>query len=192
MSTEKAEFSSHGGIDFEAIPGNVHLVDIEKNKNKEDGKIVLVPTPSDDPDDPLNWELKRKLLALSCCLVYTLGVGVPSAAIYSVLNDVSLKTGISLSQLNNATGYLFLFYGIGCFAFQPLALQYGKRPVYCFLCLQQPWSVFGLHTQRLRVNGLGLRWFKGSLDQLLNLCPKLQLVTCFLSTRDPLVWLLMV
>ena len=135
MSTEKAEFSSHGGIDFEAIPGNVHLVDIEKNKNKEDGKIVLVPTPSDDPDDPLNWELKRKLLALSCCLVYTLGVGVPSAAIYSVLNDVSLKTGISLSQLNNATGYLFLFYGIGCFAFQPLALQYGKRPVYVFSML---------------------------------------------------------
>ncbi|QEU60844.1 hypothetical protein KDRO_D05390 [Kluyveromyces lactis] len=133
MSNEK-EFDSHGGIDFEAVPGNVHLVD-GHDKSDKNAKIVLVPTPSDDPDDPLNWEMKRKLLALSCSLVYTLGVGVPTAAIYSVLNDVSIQTGISLSQLNNATGYLFLFLGIGCFVFQPLALQYGKRPVYVFTML---------------------------------------------------------
>ncbi|CDO93832.1 unnamed protein product [Kluyveromyces dobzhanskii CBS 2104] len=133
MSQEKGA-GSHGGIDFEAIPGNVHLVDVNK-QHTEDSKVVLVPTPSDDPDDPLNWAPRRKFLALTCALVYTMGVGIPTAAIYSVLNDVSRQTDISLSQLNNATGYLFLFLGIGCFVFQPLALQYGKRPVYVLTML---------------------------------------------------------
>lgn len=133
MMSEKT-WDDHGEIDYNAIPGNVHLVDI-KNEGEKDGKIVLVPTPSDDPDDPLNWEPKRKYLALFCVVVYTMGVGVPSAAIYSVLNAISEQTDISLSELNNATGYLFLFFGIGCFVFQPLALQYGKRPIYIFSML---------------------------------------------------------
>lgn len=140
------EAASHSHIDYEAIPGNVHLVDFDKEKEKN-AKIVLVPTPSDDPEDPLNWEPRRKFLALFCAAVYTLGVGVPSAAIYSVLTDVSVQTGISISQLNNATGYLFLFFGIGCFVFQPLALQYGKRPVYvismlatALICVWPPYT----------------------------------------------------
>ena len=31
--------------------------------------------------------------------------------------------------------YMFLFFGLGCLVWQPLALQYGKRPVYLFTIL---------------------------------------------------------
>lgn len=121
-------------IDYNAVPGNSHLVDLTSD-GSNDRKIVLIPTPSDDPDDPLNWSKPRKWLAVCCVLIYTLGVGVPTAAIYSVLTDVQAKTSITLSELNNGTGYMFLFLGLGCLVFQPLALQYGKRPVYLFSML---------------------------------------------------------
>lgn len=60
----------HGEIDNEAIPGTVHLVDLDHNmatKHAEDIKdVVLVPTPSSDPDDPLNWSPRRKALSTAC------------------------------------------------------------------------------------------------------------------------------
>lgn len=121
------------GIDYEAIPGNSHLVNIGNEKSEK--QIVLIPTPSDDPNDPLNWTRRRKWLAVACVLIYTLGVGVPSAAIYSVLTDIQEHTDITLTELNNGTGYMFLFFGLGCLVFQPLALQFGKRPVYLFSML---------------------------------------------------------
>jgi MFS family permease len=62
--------------------------------------------------------------------MYTLMVGIASAAIYSVLEPISDATGLTLGDLNAGTGYMFLFFGWGCLVWQPLALQYGKRPIY--------------------------------------------------------------
>lgn len=126
-------------INYDAIPGNTNLVDIDGHvaarHDRGNSKIVLVPTPSDDPDDPLNWTPRRKWLSVMCMVVYTFGIGVPGSAIYSVLTNIAEDTGITLSQLNAGTGYMFLFFGLGCMLFQPLALQYGKRPVYLFSVL---------------------------------------------------------
>jgi MFS family permease len=141
----------HGEINYDAIPGNSYLVDLDGHMtaarhSDKDSHIVLIPTPSDDPDDPLNWTKKRKWLSLFCMVVYTYAVGIPSAAIYSILPNISEANGITLAQLNAGTGYMFLFLGIGCFIFQPLALQYGKRPVYLFSTISTAliciWSPF--------------------------------------------------
>ncbi|AET38389.1 uncharacterized protein Ecym_2679 [Eremothecium cymbalariae DBVPG len=121
-------------LDFTVVPGDSYLV--QRSVEDEDkNKVVLNPTPSDDPDDPLNWEFRRKWLAVVCVLAYTLGVVVPTAAIYSVLTSIEQSTDISLEKLNHGTGYMFLFLGLGGLVFQPLALQYGKRPVYLFSML---------------------------------------------------------
>jgi hypothetical protein len=42
--------------------------------------------------------------------MYTLMVGIASAAIYSVLEPISQDTGLSLADLNAGTGYMFLFF----------------------------------------------------------------------------------
>jgi MFS family permease len=138
-------------MDHTVVPGTTTLVDIDgtiqtaHSKNHQD--IVLIPTPSDDRDDPLNWTPRRKWLSVFCTVVYMYGVGVPTAAIYSVLTNISKETGITLSQLNAGTGYMFLFLGLGCCIFQPIALQYGKRPVLlfsmfgtCLVCVWAPYS----------------------------------------------------
>ncbi|KAL8660849.1 MAG: hypothetical protein Q9202_006132 [Teloschistes flavicans] len=118
-------------------PGTVRLVDVQSNLAQakhasgiRERDIVLVPAPSEDPDDPLNWSRGRKGLAVGCICVYTFTVGIASAAIYSVLEPIEQATGLTLGDLNAGTGYMFLFFGWGCLVFQPLALQYGKRPVY--------------------------------------------------------------
>ena len=77
---------------------------------------------------------------------YTLSIGIASAAIYSVLEPIAKDTGLTLGELNAGTGYMvrcfpypcganakvwqFLFFGWGCLVWQPLTLQYGKRPAY--------------------------------------------------------------
>ncbi|KAI9743624.1 MAG: hypothetical protein M1818_002940 [Claussenomyces sp. TS43310] len=133
--------SSYGGhLDTSIVPGTVHLVDLEgtlhaKHASGGVADVVLVPAPSDHPDDPLNWSPRRKLLSTVSQSMYTLMVGLASAAIYSVLEPISMDTGLSLSDLNAGTGYMFLAFGWGCLFWQPVALQYGKRPVYLFSML---------------------------------------------------------
>ena len=39
---------------------------------KHRGDLILVPQPSDSPNDPLNWSKTRKI-TLSCLIVYSVG-----------------------------------------------------------------------------------------------------------------------
>ncbi|KAF4434491.1 transporter HOL1 [Fusarium acutatum] len=116
------------------VPGTVLLVDFDGTLDTRHAQghrdIVLVPTPSDDPDDPLNWSQWRKTLLMATLCVYCLAVGIASAAIYSVLVPISAATGLTVGDLNSGTGYMFLTFGWGCLIWQPLAQKFGKRPVY--------------------------------------------------------------
>jgi len=59
-------------IDETAVPGTVHLVDLEGVLANHLGNrdIVLVPKPSDDREDPLNWSRARKMVCVFCNLTY--------------------------------------------------------------------------------------------------------------------------
>ncbi|KXJ84862.1 major facilitator superfamily transporter [Microdochium bolleyi] len=125
-------------------PGTCLLIDYDDSarasqaghaEGKGERDIFLVPRPSKDPEDPLNWEYKRKVLATSCVVVYTIMVAIPSSAVYSIVTPIRAATSLTLTDINNGTGIMFLFYGWGCVFWQPIALQYGKRPVYLFSIL---------------------------------------------------------
>lgn len=58
-------------MERDRIPGTVTLVDLQhsvesRHLDHGDRDIVLIPEPSNDPDDPLNWSRRRKLLSTIC------------------------------------------------------------------------------------------------------------------------------
>ncbi|KAK0383921.1 hypothetical protein NLU13_8012 [Sarocladium strictum] len=125
----------HRHFDEDHVPGTIKLVDLAGNAsslqhdaNHKD--IVLIPWPSADPEDPLNWAWNRKILAVSMAYLYVLGTGIATSVQYSVLADITADTGISTADLVQGTGLMFLFFGWACLLWQPIALTYGRRGVY--------------------------------------------------------------
>lgn len=110
-------------------PGSVHLLHVQGQSRSSD-ELVLVPKPSNHPDDPLNWKRWRKILHVSLIYLYTFTTGVGGTSTYSILVDMSRDTGLSLTQLNLGTAFVFLLAGWGNLIWQPMALAYGRRPTY--------------------------------------------------------------
>jgi len=61
-------------VDDSILPGTTHLVDLlgtmHAAHDASHKDIILVPTPSDDPDDPLNWSRRRKNLHMFSIFMY--------------------------------------------------------------------------------------------------------------------------
>ncbi|KAJ6444349.1 C2H2 transcription factor [Purpureocillium lavendulum] len=114
------------------VPGTILLFDPdhEHGDRAHRGDILLHPTPSSDPEDPLNWTRSRKHLAVSMACLYTFTIGICTAVQYSILTPLSEAQGLTISQLNMGTGITQLMQGWCCLLWQPIAMTYGRRGIY--------------------------------------------------------------
>ncbi|KAF2630705.1 MFS general substrate transporter [Macroventuria anomochaeta] len=127
---------------LEHVPGTAFVLDGDRKrevaqdaarshlKYDKTGKILLVPQPSDDPNDPLNWPLwKRDLIIVILSLL-----SVIAATLSPLLaaNTVSLAIIFerSLTDMALLTGYHLLGVGIAGLLFVPSARIWGKRHLY--------------------------------------------------------------
>jgi MFS family permease len=97
-----------------------------RNKN-----IVLVPQPSNDPNDPLNWPKWKKLTALgitaSGSILYA---AVVSAMLNSAFFEMSLELNTTIPALVLTTGYQTLVVGVCGPVFSALSRKWGTRPIF--------------------------------------------------------------
>ncbi|KAH8698741.1 putative MFS transporter [Talaromyces proteolyticus] len=112
-------------------PGTFLLVREDEASRDHGGRtIILDPVPSDDPNEPLNWSTTRKavnftLVLVVSCLIFT---ALSIQPIFWQLMVVDLN--VTYTQLNNAASVNFVGLSTGCVLFIPLAIKYGRRPVY--------------------------------------------------------------
>ncbi|KAJ5712987.1 uncharacterized protein N7483_010168 [Penicillium malachiteum] len=109
-------------------PGTVALEDLHRTRDQ----LVLFPTPSSDPNDPLNWSSARKALNFTLVSFFVLWTFVQLDIGFTAWGLMETELGFSVDTLNAGAAVNYGGLGIGCFFFIPLVHKYGRRPVYIF------------------------------------------------------------
>ncbi|KAI0706244.1 MFS general substrate transporter [Cerioporus squamosus] len=117
-----------------------HEVDIHEAKDLKRGAgryahIILIPQPSDDPRDPLNWPSWKK----EACF-WTLSFGTSLTGALSPLVSagyvlLSKQFNVTVDDVTSSFGILLLGLGIGMVLQNALAVKFGHRIVYLFSSL---------------------------------------------------------
>jgi MFS family permease len=103
---------------------------VDSKKYSPDGKFVLEPQPHDSPNDPLNWVLWRRDLALLSLGFYCMIGGGMTPILAAGFETVADEFDITVPQVALTLGMYSLGLGLGSVVLSPTAILYGKRPVY--------------------------------------------------------------
>ncbi|KAL3449897.1 major facilitator superfamily domain-containing protein [Aspergillus insuetus] len=113
--------------DLQQWPPGTVLLQTDQEHSKE---IVLQPKPMNDPNDPLNWEHWRKNLNFALTCLYVLIVTEFLCAATPTWGPMHEQLGFSWATLNNSYAIGCGFLGVGAVILTPLALKFGRRPLY--------------------------------------------------------------
>ncbi|KAL4994930.1 major facilitator superfamily domain-containing protein [Aspergillus recurvatus] len=108
-------------------PGTVTIEDLYHG---QEAVIVLKPTPSEDPNDPLNWSKFRKAVNFALASFYTLATFVLLDIATVIWVQLNAELGISWSNLNNSFAVNLAGLALGCILIVPVAIKYGRRSTY--------------------------------------------------------------
>ncbi|KAK0936286.1 hypothetical protein LTR29_012124 [Friedmanniomyces endolithicus] len=92
--------------------------------------VLLVPQPSDSPNDPLNWPTWRKDMVLFLVGMSAAVVGAYGPMLGPGFVPIAAELGITVEILSQSTAWLILTLGLCVFFFNPAAKIWGKRPIY--------------------------------------------------------------
>ncbi|KAJ5929038.1 Major facilitator superfamily domain general substrate transporter [Penicillium verhagenii] len=109
-------------------PGTVALEDISRSSDQ----LVLFPTPSDDPNDPLTWSTARKALNFTLVSFFVLWTFVQLDIGFTAWGLMQTELNFSIGVLNAGAAVNYGGLAIGCVFFIPLVHKYGRRPIYIF------------------------------------------------------------
>lgn len=102
---------------------------------RHDTEIVLNPVPTADPNDPLNWSMRRKLVNFGLCCYYTLMLFVGLDILTVIYGPLMTNLALNAAVLTNGFGLSTAGLALGCIFLIPFALQFGRRPLYLFSTL---------------------------------------------------------
>lgn len=145
------------------MPGTEIMADVGSHHFVKGGSGVLVPQPSADPHDPLNWSPFWK----ACCIIASTSVtftqGMGPLALAPMFPDLIAAFDSDLANVVKFTGVAILVLGFSNFIWVPISSSFGRRPVYIFsqlVCLASSiWRAramtYGSFMGACVLNGLG-------------------------------------
>lgn len=107
-------------------------------RHHETNEIILIPTPSDDPNDPLNWSRAYRyylaiLLSLAIFFSNFLAAG-PTVSMVAITTDFFGPPGPAFEGYIAKASYFFtttaLLQGMSNLIWMPLIVKFGRRPIY--------------------------------------------------------------
>ncbi|EME78795.1 uncharacterized protein MYCFIDRAFT_157527 [Pseudocercospora fijiensis CIRAD86] len=117
---------------------NVNTLGSVQLHNVQTKEVLLIPTPSSDPNDPLNWSKGYRyyqafIVCLAMVMCNFLAAG-PTVAIVETTIDYFGPPGPEFTSKISKIAYFFtttaLLQGLGNLVWMPLIVKYGRRPVY--------------------------------------------------------------
>ncbi|KAH8710149.1 major facilitator superfamily domain-containing protein [Phaeosphaeriaceae sp. PMI808] len=123
----KEKASTH--IDYVGAQRMVSKPVVGTIKLYEEGCIVLIPTPSKDPNDPLNLPTWHKWLILIIVGLYAATGNLMVSGISAILPIVG-ATYHGDSHVNDLATWPAFYMGVGNLLAIPVAHAIGRRPVY--------------------------------------------------------------
>ncbi|KAF1967348.1 MFS general substrate transporter [Bimuria novae-zelandiae CBS 107.79] len=159
----------------EQPPGTVYLVDIANTSVEHQlehahfkhgmGKkqvIVLVPQPSEDPNDPLLWPAwKREIAFIVIFFNSIIFAACPGPMIAPATVALATQLEVPVKHIAELSGYQLLVVGALGPVVSVLAEKYGKRPQFLFA------SLFGAIGTGICIAGFGQSSLSKSYDVLL-------------------------
>lgn len=163
------------------VTGTVALLSEENGtattalKRTKDGKIVLQPQPSDDPDDLLNWTiLQRDLIFILMMLGNSLSA-THGAILSSMTVALAENWGKSIGQISELSSYMLLIIGASTYIVSPICRTFGKRGLILFglmvLVASDAWaanaSTYNTFMGARCLSGVGQAVFEGSSGSII-------------------------
>lgn len=104
------------------------------------GDVILVPQPTESPNDPLNWSLSRKIWhSILVCYITALTAATSNIAGAAAVG-VNEEYGISYEVFNTGAGVLFIGIGYWTLLSSPAVHLYGRRVSYL---ISSVWGLIG-------------------------------------------------
>ncbi|RSL89012.1 hypothetical protein CDV31_015951 [Fusarium ambrosium] len=152
-------------LQIEVLPGTEIMADIGKHHfvKTEQTNQVLIPQPSQDPHDPLNWKPLWKFSAIVSVSTMTFTQGFAPLALAPMFPDLIRDYNSNLEDVIQFTGVTILILGFSNFVWAPISTSFGRRPVYlasqliCMAChiIRAKASTYGTFMVACVLNGIG-------------------------------------
>ncbi|RDL35796.1 uncharacterized protein BP5553_06408 [Venustampulla echinocandica] len=113
------------------LPGTEILLTHEEGSSSEEGaveKICLIPEPSDQPDDPLNWSPTWKAIVIVNQAIFVF-ISVLTPLSIAPLTPIFMQEfRITLPEVNMLFGAVAISLGYANFIIVPFSNVFGRRP----------------------------------------------------------------
>ncbi|GAD92932.1 MFS transporter [Paecilomyces variotii No. 5] len=153
-------------LDTKIYPGTEIMTDVGTHhfvKSSKSSDRVLVPQPSNDPHDPLNWNKYWKFSAMSLATAVSFSQGLGPLALAPMFPQLMESFNASLADVVQFTGVCILVLGFSNFFWVPMQATFGRRPVLIFstliCCVSNIWRAkamtYGSYMGACVLNGFG-------------------------------------